>query len=121
MGFGVTPGLACVVDVLDLGGAVVFDPVAAGAGVAGVVIVFGAVVLVGAAGVAVTSWGVKRPTGSFRGLAYPTSATLAATVAATATAVIKPMRTHVSLRFIATKRSRREALRQRQSSPLPPP
>ena len=118
MGVGVTAGLTCVVDVLDLGGAVVLDPVAAGAGVAGVVVVLGAVLV---AGVAAASCGVKRPTGSCRGLAYPTSATLAATVAATATAVIKPMRTHVSLRFIATKRSRREALRQRQSSPLPPP
>ena len=118
MGSGVTAGLACVVDVLDLDGAVVLDPVAAGA-FAGVVVVSGAVVLV--AGVAAASCGVKRPTGSCRGLAYPTSATLAATVAATATAAIKPMRTHVSLRFIAMNRSRREALRQRQSSPLPPP
>ena len=110
MGVGVTAGLTCVVDVFDLGGAVVLDPVAAGA-----------VALVGAAGFAAASCGVKRPTGSFRGLAYPTSATLAATAAATATAMIKPMRTHVSLRFIAMNRSGREALRQRQSSPLPPP
>ena len=109
MGVGGAAGLTCVV--------VVFDPVA-GAGVAGVVVLL---VLVDAAGVAVGSCGVKRPTGSCRGLAYPTSATLAATVAATATAAIKPMRTHVSLRFIAMNRSRREALRQRQSSPLPPP
>jgi hypothetical protein len=124
LGFAVTAGLAGVVGVLDLVGAVVFDPVAAAAGVAGAVSVSGAVgvaVLVGAAGVSAASWGVRRPTGSFRGLAYPTSATLAATAAATATATIKPMRTHVSLRFIATKRSRRGALRQRQSSPLPPP
>ena len=124
MGFAVTARLAGVVDAVDLPGAVVFDPVAAGAGVPGAVTVSGAVglaVFVGAAGVPAASWGVKRPTGSFLGLAYPTSATLAATAAATATATIKPIRTHVSLRFIAMKRSRRVALRQLQSSPLPPP
>jgi hypothetical protein len=127
LGFAVTAGLA---DLVAAGG---FDPDAVGVGVADVVVngvvtvpgavgvAFGVALVVGVAVVAAAACGVKRPTGSFRGLEYPTSATLAATAAATATATIKPIRTHVRVRFIATKRSRRGALCQLQSSPLPPP
>jgi hypothetical protein len=61
----------------------------------------GVLACVAAAGDA-AAWGVRRPTGSFGSLPYPINATFAATVAASATARIKPTRTNLSLELIMT-------------------